>query len=742
MLICRKRLRYLIISQFYRHMKKLVITTTLLSLCLLVTSPAIANTDKQTRIEKLKLLEFEDLFEVEIRLDDVFDIFDGLVQAQKVSVATGLEQDSAIAPAVTTVITAQDIEAMGARSLGEALRMVPGISFRRNSQYRQTLIIRGVYSISNAEALLLINGVPLKSLADSGLGEWTDLPTQNIARIEVIRGPGSAVYGADAFAGVINIITQSADTIDGTETGLRIGSYNTYDLWALHGKQYGDWKIAIAMEYQNTEGPDEQITADSATLLDAQLGTQTSYAPGELHTGSEQVNFQFEAITGHWRFNTRYHGLYDEEQAITALVLDPNSTSDFKHWQNTLTWRDPNLTEHWDVTAQLSYSQQSDQGDNLLAAPNARDPNGVITRNAVSERQTYFNTSAFYRGFDQHILRLGGGYSYQEVYKVMTASNRGIDGMGNIIPPGSPLIDLTDTESALYPEEDRKNWHVFLQDSWQFHPVWELTLGLRYDDYSDFGNTTNPRAALVWQTTSQLTSKLLYGQAFLAPSFDKLYIRGVELLAANSDLKPEEIETWELAFDYRITDSLYSTLNLFRYEVTDRIQLVAVPERGLFEYQNVGQWEASGLEFETRWKMGAKASLLFNYAYVVNEVQSVENASGAAQRAADYDIGNYPRHVLYLRADWMVMSNWYLNGQLNWEDKRRRLPNDSRSALSATTTVDLTLRRKDIRNNHWNFAVGVRNLFNEDVRHPQDPQVPDDLPLPERNWFAELRYRF
>lgn len=136
------------------------------------------------------------------------------------SVATGGQQLLARAPSVASVITAEEIRDLGAKDLDEVLVKVPGLhvsksEYMSSSQY----LIRGMTSTYNPQVLMLMNGVPMTSLF---LGNRTDfgtsLPVENISRIEVIRGPGSALYGADAFSGVINIITKNAKEIDGLAT--------------------------------------------------------------------------------------------------------------------------------------------------------------------------------------------------------------------------------------------------------------------------------------------------------------------------------------------------------------------------------------------------------------------------------------------------------------------------------------------------------------------------------------------
>src|SRR5438105_2039230 len=129
-----------------------------------------------------------------------------------VSIATGSRMLVSRAPAVATVITADDIAAMGATELSEALETVPGLHVSASPvAYAPLFDIRGIHSQFNPQVLMLVNGVPVTTvfLGERGL-IWSGLPLENVARIEVIRGPGSALYGADAFSGVVNLITKPA----------------------------------------------------------------------------------------------------------------------------------------------------------------------------------------------------------------------------------------------------------------------------------------------------------------------------------------------------------------------------------------------------------------------------------------------------------------------------------------------------------------------------------------------------
>ena len=131
-----------------------------------------------------------------------------------ISIATGRTQPIARAPSVASVITSDDIKAIGATDLDQVLETVPGLHVSNaGAGLNPIYIIRGIQSQFNPQVLMLINGIPItNSYVGNRSQVWGGMPINNIARIEVVRGPGSALYGADAFAGVINIITkESAD---------------------------------------------------------------------------------------------------------------------------------------------------------------------------------------------------------------------------------------------------------------------------------------------------------------------------------------------------------------------------------------------------------------------------------------------------------------------------------------------------------------------------------------------------
>jgi len=199
---------------------------------------------------------------------------------RNVSIATGAKQPLRRAPAVATVITAEAIAAMGATDLDEVLETVAGLHVARSANiYSPLYVIRVIYSQFTPQTLVLQNGVPMTTMFVGNKGNvWSGYPVDHIARIEVIRGPGSALYGADAFSGLINIITKTAADTPGTQVGVRGGSFKTWDSWVQHGGKLGPVDVAAYLRVGSTDGFKSIITRDAGQPA-------VTLAPGPVNTG-------------------------------------------------------------------------------------------------------------------------------------------------------------------------------------------------------------------------------------------------------------------------------------------------------------------------------------------------------------------------------------------------------------------------------------------------------------------------
>ncbi|ALG69063.1 TonB-dependent receptor plug domain-containing protein [Beggiatoa leptomitoformis] len=700
----------------------------LMVLSLIIVDKNVYATDEETILE-IKHLSLEELMEVEVT-----------------SIATGTTQEINKAPATTTVITASDIAALGAQTLDEVLATVPGIQVSRNFfNYAPYYSVRGVHSSPyNPHVLMLRDGIPITSLYNGGrLLTEGSTPIRDLARIEIIRGPGSAMYGADAFSAVINLITKSAADINGTEAGARIGSFDTYETWLLHGDKWRGIETSFSLQYRDTDGDKSLVQEDFYSQIDKLYGTKSSLAPGSVSRSEEALDLQLGLSTVRWQWHggTKIRRNLGNGMGILQSV-DPEGRYQSDQIYTDLTYQIPTKTDDWEVSVQGNYHQQRWHADKLLLVAPAGALgyyDGISANVGTSEVQSRFNLNAFYKGWQQHLIRLGMGYQYGDLYNVTDVRTYYPE-----LPEKAYLLSWSNSPNSFLESGIRQNWHAFIQDAYNFAPHWELTTGLRYDYYSDFGTTLNPRIALVWQTTPTLTSKLLYGQAFRAPAFLELYGRNNPVSLGNKELEPETIKTIELGFNYRPVQTLQTDLNLFYYQFDEGIGYLPVippPDNypQAFLAQNVATQKGKGFEWQVKWQALDNLLLSGHYAFQDNKQTS---------ETADEGSIPHPAHSAYFRTDWLFAPHWKLNLQVQWTGERERIEGDPRPPVADYTLTHLTLHYTPAPK-PWEVTAGIRNVFDEYATEPSlgvNTQgilpIPYDLPLEGRTYFLEFNYRF
>ena len=186
---------------------------------------------------------------------------------------------------------------------------------------------RGIATKYNPQVLMLVNGIPITNVFWGDRSQiWGGMPLENVARIEVIRGPGSALYGADAFSGVINVITKTAADIKGTETGVRAGSFNSRDAWIQHGGKLGALDAAFYLRAGNTDGQKGIIQQDAQSAWDASTsGHNASLAPGPISAERKAIDARTDLSYDAWRFRAAYQKREVGVGAGLAGSLDPNA---------------------------------------------------------------------------------------------------------------------------------------------------------------------------------------------------------------------------------------------------------------------------------------------------------------------------------------------------------------------------------------------------------------------------------
>jgi len=681
-----------------------------------------------------------------------------------ITIATGTVQPLAKAPAVASIITADDIKRMGARDIDDVLHTVPGMHVSRDVLgYNPLYVVRGVYAGFNPQVLMLVDGVPLTNLFHGDRSQfWGGMPVEAISRIEVMRGPGSALYGAEAFAGVINIITKSAvNTPEGVEVGARLGNFSRREGWFSGRKDVGEWRMALTAEFGTDDTSYGEITRDSQSFIDSLVGTQASLAPGDAEIDIERHDLRFSALWRNWAIAAGHQFRSgDSTLGIAEALVDGNH---FVSNRSSLSvkFEDAEFAHDWGVSGSVSYLHATIEtdGDVMLFPPGSVpffDPNGmpigVFVDGVFGNPETFEHhwrgdLAANYSRFAGHQITFGTGYYYGDLYRVKESKNYGIDpSTGQPIAPigfdpvtgipllGRQLLDVSGTPFVFLNGDIRKNHYFFVQDIWNIASGWELTAGLRYDHYSDFGSTVNPRLALVWSTTRNLTTKLLYGEAFRAPSFAETRSINNPVALGNPGLSPENLRSYEIAFDYRPNPDLNLVFNIFHYQWQDIIKFTPDGNGTTRTAQNSDEQTGRGFEVEAKWNVLPEWQLSGNFAYTHAEDKKTRS-----------DAANFPQQHLYLRSYWQVSADWSLSLQASLVMDREREINDPRGSIDDYSLVDLTLRNRI--SPQVEAALIVKNLFDEDAREPTSmsdpvPFIPDDLPLPGRTVMGEVRFAF
>ena len=533
-----------------------------------------------------------------------------------------------------------------------------------------------------------------------------------------------------------NIISKSASDIPGTVLGARLASFNSRDAWLQHASKFADFTVATYLEVGRTEGHKSLVEEDAQSLNDKRFGTKVSQAPGSVSTGFHAIDAQLDVGYGNWHWRSGYKSR--SEIGLGAGInsaLDPNHFNQSLRVNSDLSWNSAQLAENWLFGANLSFLRSVEQPPNGLALFPAGAkigpsffPDGMLGGPGRWQRSLRLSAYAAYSGWRGHTLRFGLGHDDLNLYRTTTFKNFLLTAAGLPVPTGA-VQDYNSIQPHILPHRRRVNY-IYLQDEWQLQPDWTLTAGVRHDRYGDFGGTTNPRIALVWDASVNLTAKLLAGRAFRPPSFNELY--GINPVnSGNPQLAPETIASQEFVLNWQANNKLALSLNVFDYKYDSIIRSVANPAPAPgSSYRNVGQVKGYGAEFELNWQASHQLNFTFQHAWQNNR---------DSQTGGDPSLA--PRHHSFVRLNWQSTPGVSLSSQINRVAGRQREVGDVRPAIADYTTLDLALRG---RLGNWELSLTARNLLNADVREPSPAPglaLPHDLPMAPRTLALQAQYK-
>ena len=644
------------------------------------------------------------------------------------------------APGSIYVVTDKQIRQMGARYLRDVMETVPGWYLWQTfyGGGGAGMLARGALSGSSNQILIMVNSHVVNSPYLGGGAAYQYLDLDNVKRIEFVTGSGSALYGSGAMAGIVNIITKDGEDVDGLQLTGRGGSYNTWETNALFGKTIEGLEVAAYVDYLNTEGFRGQVDQDQQSVLDQRWGTLASLAPGNMKGQADQWDAQLTMKYKGLKFDGKYIGLKKDHPFGARPILDNMSKWDYQEYYLNLSY-DATVMEGLDLLVkafrnQTYYNDTSQYfpKDSLIGTPTGPTilSDNKFTDTASKSRRTGAEAQTTYEITDGNTIVGGITFEQMEVYDTSIK--------GNYLPVTSgviiPLPSVQDwPDNMIMPDKKRELWAAYVEDLWDITDDLRLTIGGRYDHYSDFGGQFSPRVGLNWDFAQNYYAKCLYGRAFRAPTFRELY----DPFRGNPDLKPVTNDSYELSFGVRFLPSFSAQVTGFYFEQKDLIGPDLSGSPPSRQFINSAKAEYKGVELQMKYDFGRGTYLSMNYTY--------QNFEGFDPDLPFMGAWWEPKQLGTLAANIRLNRYLNLNAYLLYRGDWTRLPDDTRDDPEDYALVNATLIARNFLKELKGLEVrgSVHNLFNKEYTSPTAPgELPDDLPMPGINFFLELRYTF
>ena len=528
----------------------------------------------------------------DLSLEELMDI-----EVQTVVSASRYRQKVSEAPASVTIITERDIQKFGYRTLADILRSVRGfsITYDRNYQY---LGVRGFGrpGDNNTRILLLVDGHRVNDAVYDAAAIGTEfvLDVDLIERVEVTRGPGSSLYGSNAFFAVVNIITRGAKDIGGVELSAEAGTQGAY-------------KGRLSYGASGQKGQEVLLSMSGFTSAGGRLYFP-EYDPNNPLADARASNGGYADNSDYDRFRSAYakyeHGGLQLAAAYverTKGIPTASYGTDFNEPGNRTTDErgyvdlqySSRIAGGAELTLRTYYDWYRYDGEYLYTGTLNKD-RAVASWYGGDIRMTT-------RLLNAHHVIVGSEYEVRDRQDQYNA---------NVSPA---FLYLDDHRSS-------SRWAVYAQDEITVSPIFLLYAGIRYDRTSTFGGTTNPRIAAVLTPIENGTLKLLYGKAFRAPTVYELYYEAPPSMLSNPTLQPEQIQTYELVYEHDFGKGLRATASRYSYSIRNLITQTFDPSSGSTSYQNQEKAETVGTELEVQktWPNGADGRLSYAFQKAVD----------------------------------------------------------------------------------------------------------------------------
>ena len=560
--------KYLIPETGWVQSVRLLSTTLLLSICL---SRSVVAQEPSTDLGGLSI---EDLTKV---------------QVESVYGASKFLQKASDAPSSVTVITGDQIQKYGYRTLAGLLKTVRGFYVINDRNYSYVglrgLSLPGDY---NARILFLLDGHRVNDNIFDGAYVGTAFPVDVdlIDRVEIIRGPNSSVYGTGAFAAVINVITKRGRDLNGGEGSTEAGSSNSYKGRITYGDRYDNsLETLLSASYYNSEGhkqlfyPEFNTPAtNNGIAVDADRDVSYNVF-ADIIKGDFDIHVVQASRTKH--IPTASFG---------TVFNDPRTRTTDAHGYVDLQYH--HTFGSWETLGRASYDWYDYRGIYVYDYSGTGTPPFTQNYDAANGNWVDFQGDASRTFFNRHKVTLGA-----EIRQDLQQQQTNYD-----MQPYHLYFDS---------HRSSRVWALYFQDEYSIQKKLSFVAGLRSDWYQPSGDSLSPRLGLLLAPHPTTDIKAIYSWAFRAPNDYESFYAGNNSNTPNPFLKPERIRTWEVDLDHRFGKTYYLSSAAFLNRINDLILQSLDPTTGTPIYFNSKVVQTKGIEWEfgAKWANGVEGAI-------------------------------------------------------------------------------------------------------------------------------------
>ena len=672
--------------------------------------------------------------------------------------ATQTERAVADIAASVTLLDAEAIEASSARNLQDLLRRTPAIDLAETSgmaaRANSSLVMRGVPGTKRA--LLLVDGLPANDLGLGTLAALSLVPLASVERAEVVRGPFSSLYGANAFAGAINAITRPGEGPPAADFFAAGGAAGYYQLGTSVRGASGPFRYAVTADRRKIDNVYNRDSRTAPTVAeDGSLG-QTTVPLRNVGYEDVRMTARFDfPVSDTWDL-TLLPRISRYETGLDMSTRLPAETAESK--------RDAAVNLggilRYDGAGALSarlrtsyrYSNQRLLQENFTLAPTRQttiiDPPGPAISESVSYsvfpfaaltgqdtdfRSILIEPQITWAPSVAHTVVVGASYTGERgsfgdsaiadrsnllgsddtLAAVAAGIQRGMAAGG--VPNPTVLLVRDPAIGEVFPlsQGRRERFDIFsayVQEEWAPTARLRLVPGLRYDHHSEFGSVASPKIAALYAVTPATRVRTSAGRAFRAPSLFELFgnvvFHGPIPGLPNPDLEPEHITSFDGGMQHEVSRALRTEMNFFRNDMTNLIQLVISPERDHFDWLNVANARSTGLEAVANGQASSWLGYYANYAFTDSEDLATGNP-----------LALVPRHKvnagLQLGA---ALGSWRVTGSVDqrWVGERTQSSQGVPVLLDGYMRTDLAINLHP--NDDLQVGIHVLNVMDADYQ--------------------------